>query len=171
MGAFGQIETVKYFPHCRHSSRTTIAYADKSNLLRALEAAMLLLQRHANQTPRRSRTILSDSSPYLWTRDFPIQFQSRRTSTQTILKLDFLLNDAECLEFKQEIGSSLNGSLPLEIKIGKEQEPEIRLIKSGKGTKSLSRWRRMIDIWMHLLPWLSFRGPFWKNSQRGFTVL
>lgn len=110
----------------------------KSNLLRALEAAMLLLQRHANQTPRRSRTILSDSSPYLWTRDFPIQFQSRRTSTQTILKLDFLLNDAECLEFKQEIGSSLNGSLPLEIKIGKEQEPEIRLIKSGKGTKSLT---------------------------------
>lgn len=110
----------------------------KSNLLRALEAAMLLLQRHAHTMPRRPRTMLSDTSPYLWARDFPIQFQSRRTSTQTILKLEFLLDEAECLLFKQEIGSSLNGSLPLEIKIGKDQEPEIRLIKSGKGTKALT---------------------------------
>jgi putative ATP-dependent endonuclease of the OLD family len=109
----------------------------KSNLLRALEAAMLLLQGHANPATR-TRYLLRDNNPYLWLRDFPIQFQSRHASTQTILKLEFLLDDAECLEFKEEIGSSLNGSLPLEIRIGKDQEPEIRLVKSGKGTKALT---------------------------------
>jgi AAA15 family ATPase/GTPase len=107
----------------------------KSNLLRALEAAMRLLQEHANKGPRVRRT---DDGPYIWKRDFPILFQSRRTATQTILKLEFLLDDLELQEFKAEIGSNLNGSLPLEIKIGKDQEPQIRLVKSGKGTKALT---------------------------------
>jgi hypothetical protein len=110
----------------------------KSNLLRALEAAMVLLQRHAIPESARRRPLAGDTEPYLWKRDFPIQLQSRRTATQTILKLELLLNDAECAEFKQEIGSNLNGSLPLEIKIGKDHEPVIRLVKSGKGTKALT---------------------------------
>lgn len=110
----------------------------KSNLLRALEAAMLILQRHALSESGRSRTYLGDTTPYLWKRDFPIQLQGRRSATQTILKVEFLLDEAECQEFKQELGPALNGSLPLEIKIGKDQEPQIRLIKSGKGTKALA---------------------------------
>lgn len=107
----------------------------KSNLLHALEAAMVLLQRHATSETRRYR---NDTNPYVWKRDFPIQLQSRRSANQTILKLEFLLDDTECLEFKKEIGASLNGSLPLEIKIGKDQEPQIRVVKSGKGTKGLT---------------------------------
>ena len=107
----------------------------KSNLLHALEAAMFLLQRHATSDTRRYRI---DTNPYIWKRDFPIQLQNRRSVNQTILKLEFLLNDAECLEFKQEIGASLNGLLALEIKIGKDQEPQIRVVKSGKGTKALT---------------------------------
>jgi putative ATP-dependent endonuclease of OLD family len=75
---------------------------------------------------------------YVWQRDFPIQFQSRRASTQTTLKLEFHLDDDECRQFKDEIGSSINGSLPLQIKIGKDQEPEIRLVKSGKNTTALA---------------------------------
>jgi len=75
---------------------------------------------------------------YLWQRDFPIQLQDRRAGTQTILKLEFLLDDDECRQFKEEIGSSINGSLPLEIKIGKDQEPQIRLVKSGKNTTALA---------------------------------
>lgn len=111
----------------------------KSNLLRALEAAMLLLQQHAQSAlGRNRRTYLGESSPYLWARDFPVQLQERRSANQTILKLEFFLDDDECAEFKQEIGSNLNGSLPLEIKIGKDQEPQIRMVKSGKGTKTLT---------------------------------
>lgn len=75
---------------------------------------------------------------YLWQRDFPIQFHDRRTGTQTILKLEFLLDEDECRQFKEEIGSSINGSMQLEIKIGKDQEPQIRLVKSGKNTTALT---------------------------------
>lgn len=111
----------------------------KSNLLRALEVAMVLLKQHALSSQSRNfRIHLNTNSAYLWQRDFPVQFQERRTATQTILKLEFSLNDDECREFKEEIGSNINGSLPLEIKIGKNQEPQIRLIKSGKNTRSLA---------------------------------
>lgn len=110
----------------------------KSNLLHALEAAMNLLKQHASAYPGLNRRFNAMDSAYVWQRDFPIQFQSRRTSTQTTLKLDFHLDDDECCQFKDEIGSSINGSLPLEIKIGKDQEPQIRLVKSGKNTKALA---------------------------------
>lgn len=110
----------------------------KSNLLRALELAMRLLQRHASLESSRIRTILGDENLYVWKRDFPIPLQNRRSSKQTILKLEFLLDEVEVQEFKHKIGSNLNGSLPLEIGIGKEQEPKIRLVKSGKGAKGLS---------------------------------
>jgi predicted ATPase len=113
----------------------------KSNLLRALEAAMNLLKQHASTSSIRNRRLyLGDSvnAAYVWKRDFPVQFQNRRTSTQTILKLDFHLDEEECREFKDEIGSSINGSLPLEIKIGKDQELQIRLVKSGKNTTALA---------------------------------
>ena len=111
----------------------------KSNLLRALQAAMELLTRHSLPDLRRSRIAYGEEEPYIWKRDFPVQLQDRRSSTQTTLKLEFLLNDAEILEFKSEIGSNLNGSLPLEIKVGKDHNPTIRLVKSGKGTKVLNQ--------------------------------
>lgn len=110
----------------------------KSNLLRALEAAMTLLKQHAMTYMNRNHRMYLGDPSYLWQRDFPIQLQNRRTATQTILKLEFLLDENECRQFKEEIGSSINGSLPLEIKIGKEQEPQIRLIKSGKNTTALA---------------------------------
>ena len=99
----------------------------KSNLLRALEAAMNLLKQHALVFSNRNRRLLTGDLAYIWQRDFPIQLQHRRRSTQTILKLEFSLDDDECRQFKDEIGSSNNGSLTLEIKIGKDQDPQIRL--------------------------------------------
>lgn len=110
----------------------------KSNLLRALQAAMLLLQKHAENTNRRTLLGSGDEISYRWKRDFPIQLQHRKLSTNTIFKVEFLLNDDEISEFKSEIGSNLNGSLPLEVKVGKTHEAQVRLVKSGKGTKALS---------------------------------
>lgn len=110
----------------------------KSNLLRALETAMALLKQHAVTYNVRVRRINSYDTAYMWQRDFPIQLQGRRTGTQTILKLEFLLDEDECRQFRDEIGSSINGSLPLEIKIGKDQEAHIRLVKSGKNTSALA---------------------------------
>lgn len=110
----------------------------KSNLLRALETSMLLLKQHAIPLKNRNRRMYVGDTVYLWQRDFPVQLQDRRAANQTILKLEFLLDEDECRQFKEEIGSSINGSLPLEIKIGKDQEPQIRLVKSGKNTTTLT---------------------------------
>ena len=71
----------------------------------------------------------TSDSAYLWQRDFPIQFQQRRPGpgTQTILRPEFWLDEEECHQFKDEIGSAINGSLPLEIKIGKDQEIHVHM--------------------------------------------
>lgn len=111
----------------------------KSNLLRALQVAMELLQSHAlSERSSMRRPYRGAHESYFWSRDFPIQFQNRRSSTQTIFKMEFFLDQAEIEEFKQEIGSNLNGTLPLEIKIGKDNEAQINLRKPGKNTKSLA---------------------------------
>ena len=112
----------------------------KSNLLRALQIAMELLQRHAVEERRNvARTALwASRDPYHWQRDFPIQLQERGRAAQTTFKLEFLLNDEEIAEFKETIGSSLNGTLPLEITVGRDGAPEISLKKPGRNTKALS---------------------------------
>lgn len=108
----------------------------KSNFLKALEAAMLLLKKHSSF--KTSTLLTNTTAPYIWARDFPIQLQGRKGVNQTIFKLQFELTEIECLEFKKAIGPTLNGLLPLEIRIGKDHDPQIRLVKRGKGTKALA---------------------------------
>ena len=110
----------------------------KSNVLKALDTAMALLLRHSGPGARMISPFPSEL-PYVWQRDFPLRLQARTTATQTSMKLEFSLNDVELSEFAGEIGSNLNGFLPLEIKIGKQQEPQFRVVKSGKGTKALTQ--------------------------------
>lgn len=111
----------------------------KSNILRSLQVAMLIFQQHAiNSKLRRPSRMQLDDQPYDWKRDFPVQLQARKASNQTIFKLEFQLDEHEIAEFKTETGSSFNGSLPLEIRVGKDNESSIKLIKPGKGTKSLA---------------------------------
>lgn len=100
---------------------------------------MDLLQSHAHAERLLTRRIYrSHEDIYFWNRDFPIQLQGRKSSTQTIFKIEFSLDQPEIEEFKSEIGASFNGSLPLEIRIGKENKAQINLRKPGKNTKSLS---------------------------------
>jgi len=112
----------------------------KSNLLRALQVAMELLQRHAREgsRPAALRVLSHRRSPYSWQRDFPVQLQERKKSTETTFKLEFRLDEEEINEFREAIGVNLNGTLPLEIKVGRDALPDIRLKKSGKNTKALS---------------------------------
>lgn len=108
----------------------------KSNILKSLHLVMAILQEHVSERLRPGR--YREDSLYEWKRDFPIQLQNRKSSTQTIFKLEFLLDDDEISEFKTDTGTNLNGLLPLEVRIGKENLATINLIKRGKGTKSLS---------------------------------
>jgi len=114
----------------------------KSNLLKALDVGMTSLQRHAMEArhgrafPRNAHR--RDERMYLWERDFPINFQSRTSGIQTIIRLEFLLNTEEISEFKDKIKSNLNGTLPIVIKIGKDSTPDIEVSKKGKGSKTLN---------------------------------
>lgn len=114
----------------------------KSNLLKALDVGMTSLQRHAIEArhgrimPRPS--MRRDNQQYFWERDFPINFQSRTSGTQTIIRLEFLLTDEETVEFKDTIKSSLNGTLPIIVKIGKDSVPSVEVSKKGKGSKILN---------------------------------
>ena len=110
----------------------------KSNFLRALQTAMLLLQRHAASELRPARLFGGTEETYLWSRDFPLKLQKRAGTKQTIFRLEFSLTEEETTELRAAIGSNLKGSLPLEITVGKEKQPEFRVVKSGTGTKSLT---------------------------------
>jgi len=106
----------------------------KSNMLHGLSTAMFILRRHADGGissfyPRRI---------FDWERDFPVSLQRRNTKLESIFRLEFNLNDSEIAEFKKEIKSNLNGTLPIEIKIGQNHRPKISVIKKGKGSKTLN---------------------------------
>lgn len=114
----------------------------KSNMLKALNVSMEILRIHGsnrrsaylNSLARRRRSGMS----YDWERDFPISIQNRKTNTQSIFRLEFELTEDEVAEFKKEIKSNLNGTLPIEIRIGKDLEPKIKVIKTGRGSKTLN---------------------------------
>lgn len=113
----------------------------KSNLLKALDVGMTSLQRHAMEAGhdrKMFRIGRRDEQLYLWERDFPINFQNRKSGTQTIIRLEFMLDEDEIKEFKDSIKSSLNGALPIVIKIGKNSVPDIEVSKKGKGSKALN---------------------------------
>lgn len=118
----------------------------KSNLLKALNIAMYVLRHHALKRTIRygGYSRRNDDLYFNWERDFPISLQSRTKNTQSIFRLEFELSNEEIAEFKTEIKSNLNGTLPIEIKIGKDHEPSIKVIKRGKGTKTLNSKSKII---------------------------
>lgn len=117
----------------------------KSNLLKALNISMNILERHSNNRSGYLRTsrFRENENVYVWQRDFPISLQDKKT-TNTTFRLKFKLTDDELQEFKEETKSSLNGSLPIEIKIGKDQRPIIKVVKRGRGSKTLNQKSKKI---------------------------
>ena len=118
----------------------------KSNLLKALDVAMTTLQQHAVNERRGSvylrpmNIARRNEAQFYWERDFPISFQERKSGTHTIFRLEFLLTAEEVELFRREVKSRLNGSLPIEIKIGRENKPIIRVVeKRGAGGAALNK--------------------------------
>ena len=114
----------------------------KSNLLKALNIVMATLKDYAEirRGPRRRFVSFrsNESNSYVWQRDFPVSLQDRKTSTDSIFRLEFELTDEEIKEFKHEIKSNLNGTLPIKVTIGKTMEPQISVVKGGRGSKTLN---------------------------------
>lgn len=114
----------------------------KSNLLKALNIVMKSLRDFSEIDGRRKNFFSTSGSNksnfYVWQRDFPISLQEKKGSKVSIFRLEFELNDDEIIEFKKEIKSNLNSTLPIEIKIGVNREPIISVIKKGRGSKTLN---------------------------------
>lgn len=110
----------------------------KSNILRALAVSMKMLTAHGstNRLIRGSRII--DHDRFLWTRDFPMSLQDRKSGLESKFRLEFLLDEDEVEEFRVAIKSNLNGTLPIEIKIGRTNEHAIHVPKKGPGGNTLS---------------------------------
>jgi predicted ATP-dependent endonuclease of OLD family len=121
----------------------------KSNLLKALNIAMTHLRKYSEIRSERLTRYSSYRSRntynnYNWERDFPISYQNRRTGTDSTFRLEFELTETEVTEFKKEIKSNLNGTLPIELKIGKKHDATISVIKKGRGSKTLNSKSKQI---------------------------
>ncbi len=112
----------------------------KSNILRALVTGMHVLTRGTR--PPISRGVSSrlsyERQVYNWKRDFPHNLQSRYPNGESVIVLEFGLTEREVQAFRDEIGSSLNGTLPLRVAIG-PNEASVKVAKQGPGATALTR--------------------------------
>ncbi len=114
----------------------------KSNLLSALAAAMTVVSQLAHGTIVRGRIRFARDAEqrglYRWDRDFPISLQHSQPDGESVFRLEFSLTEEERSDFKRSVGSNLNESLPIEIKIGKT-DPTFKVVKRGPGSGVLNK--------------------------------
>lgn len=118
----------------------------KSNILRATVAALQVLARpdlatRAATAPGVARLRRRDI--YDWEQDFPLSKQERDPKGASLVLLEFELSPTEVRSFAKKIGSTLNGTLPIEIAFS-ATAVTIKVRKQGPGSKTLNRKSRQI---------------------------
>lgn len=110
----------------------------KSNILRALVAALRILNQF-HRWPMREAKIPSHAMRriYDWETDFPVALQTNTFKGETIFRLEIELSDPEILEFWTQVGSHLNGTLPIQLSVGKGSTG-FKVLKRGRGAATLS---------------------------------
>lgn len=104
----------------------------KSNVLNALNVAMKILEMHSHGFDLRHYRIVEKY--YLWDRDFPVQYQTRKSGLESIFRLDFKLEEKEKIQFHSLTGIRGNEVIPIQIKIGKDGRPKIDVPKKGSSS-------------------------------------
>ena len=102
----------------------------KSNLLNALNVAMTVMMSYAF---RSSKNRLHPSI-YDWERDFPVQYQNRKKSLESIFKLNIRLKPEELEDFHNITGIRGNEDIPVSIKIGPENRAVVEIPKKGSSS-------------------------------------
>lgn len=117
----------------------------KSNILKALVTGLEVLRdlRLAKIRRGRIQAARRDLGGYSWERDFPISRQAKNSNGESVLNLEFELTDTEIDEFYDEVKSSLNGSLPIQLSLGKG-DPSFKVVKKGPGGPALSKKDELI---------------------------
>jgi predicted ATPase len=122
----------------------------KSNILRGLVVGMRILSLADQVRVHRGRLTASrvlrsedEADDYVWERDFPVSLQAKQPDGKTIFDFEFELSSDEISDFKIEVKSNLNGSLPIRLSLG-QADIEIEVRKKGPGGKTLTAKRDAI---------------------------
>jgi len=111
----------------------------KSNVLRAMVTALEIASRFDEYTYRSGRLLnprLGDRL-YRWDTDYPMALQLSKPDGLSEFDIEFQLSTKEIEEFKVEVGSSLNGTLPIRLGIG-AQKTTFNIPKKGPGAAKLT---------------------------------
>lgn len=78
-----------------------------------------------------------------WPRDFPVSLHSKSPEGETVFELEFRLSGSEVEEFRAEVKSNLNGTLPIQLRFG-ANESKLIVLKQGKGGTTLTSKAQVI---------------------------
>lgn len=113
----------------------------KSNILKALVTALEILGAATSVRMYRGRFL----SPYRerrdeydWAKDFPVNLQAKNPDGESVFDMEFRLNDTEVEEFWHEVKSNLDGTLPIQLSLGRS-DPHFKIRKKGPGAGTLSK--------------------------------
>lgn len=128
----------------------------KSNLLNALANSLHILERlrryarmpDTSRGGRRKKSLLFSHTVvrggayrrrdmYEWVRDYPVSKQKSNPKGSSVFTLEFELSPLELSEFREAVGSSLNGTLPVQLQIG-QAGVVFKVRKQGPGAATLS---------------------------------
>jgi energy-coupling factor transporter ATP-binding protein EcfA2 len=117
----------------------------KSNILKGLATALAFISaQHRVYRPTVRGSVARTFRPYdrgldyKWERDFPLRLQDLRPNSESVFTLELELTDDEVREFRTEVGSRLNGTLPIRVSFGRESVA-FRVAKRGPGSETLTR--------------------------------
>ena len=80
-----------------------------------------------------------DPEFYEWESDYPVSRQAQYPEGHSIFELHFVLSDDEQAAFHESTGSKLNDVLPIQLKFGPSRYATFKILKQGRGGKTLSR--------------------------------
>jgi len=112
----------------------------KSNILKALVTALEVLSHMRTTRVYRGRVryLQSGLDSYDWHKDYPISLQAKHPDGESTFNLEFRLSDDEIAEFRQEVKSNLDGTLPIQLTMGRK-DPGFKVLKRGPGGSTLSK--------------------------------
>lgn len=127
-----------------HIKRSTVLLGPnnegKSNILRALVAGLTYLTRYGKRFHRFGKKPIPSflmRRIYNWDRDIPVHMK-KSVKSKTDILLEFKLTEEEIEEFILNVGSNLNGNLPIEVSFGKN-DVKVTVRKRGRGGPALSK--------------------------------
>lgn len=114
----------------------------KSNVLRALVTAMEVLKTGSQAVAVKGMRIhlpfsMRRHRQYDWEEDFPINLQGARPDGVSTFSLEFELDEEEIEAFRVEVNSNLNGTLPIQLQLGRNGVT-FTVRKKGPGGRKLS---------------------------------